>query len=306
MMIDDFLSTQTMAARPGPTLAHACAGFTLIEMVMVMVITAILAIGTVKFIDGPVQGYVQTNVRAELTDIADTALRRIGRDVRAALPNSVRLFTNGNGTFVEYLNTKTGAMYQTNDACFTTAGCNTVTSLGSVVPEASLAVTDFVVINNFSNNSDGLCGNCSAYCAAATALNKAQITNPLPGTGGGVEEDTITFTKTSFCPSAVENSRRFQIVDGPVTYVCHPTANGGDGTLRRYSGYAIQAAQPVSEAAAPLLNRAFSILATNVTTCNFFLYPNSGLLALQLSLTHTTTPFESVSLYHEIHISTSP
>lgn len=298
-----------MAARRNPTQAHACAGFTLIEMVMVMVITAILAIGTVKFIDGPVQGYVEANVRAELTDIADTALRRIGRDVRAALPNSVR--KTDDGLFVEFLNTTTGGMYQTNDACFTTGatgGCDHLVSLGSVVPEASLALTDFVVINNFSNNSPDICDsaspNCSAYCSDSlkTGFNKALVT----GTTDSTNADAISFAKTKFCPAAVENSRRFQVIDGPVSYACDLTAH----TLTRYWGYSIQQAQTSVDSVNKLIALTTadhrSILATNVSSCTFALYPNSGLLALRLALTHTTTPFETVNLYHEIHVSTSP
>ncbi|MDP1682827.1 MAG: prepilin-type N-terminal cleavage/methylation domain-containing protein, partial [Burkholderiales bacterium] len=56
-------------------------GFTLIEMVVVIVLTSILASVVAMFIRLPVQGYVDTARRAEMTDIADTALRRMGRDL---------------------------------------------------------------------------------------------------------------------------------------------------------------------------------------------------------------------------------
>ena len=62
-------------------------GFTLIEMIMVIVITGVIAGMVAVFIKGPVDSYFDMARRAELTDIADTAMRRMTRDIRLALPN---------------------------------------------------------------------------------------------------------------------------------------------------------------------------------------------------------------------------
>ena len=86
-------------------------GFTLIEMIVVIVLTSIIASAVAVFIKLPVEGYVATARRAEMTDIADTAIRRMGRDLRLALPNSVRV-TDGGAT-IEILLTKTGGRYRT-------------------------------------------------------------------------------------------------------------------------------------------------------------------------------------------------
>eukprot|EP01133_Synstelium_polycarpum_P021102 gene21102-25353_t len=58
------------------------------------------------FIRLPVQGYIDANARAALADLADTATRRMARDIRLALPNSVRV--TGNGRYLELLLTKSG------------------------------------------------------------------------------------------------------------------------------------------------------------------------------------------------------
>ncbi|MEX1993814.1 MAG: prepilin-type N-terminal cleavage/methylation domain-containing protein, partial [Steroidobacteraceae bacterium] len=57
-------------------------GVTLIELIIVITITAIVAVGVSVFISRPIEGYVDAARRAELTDIADTALRRMTRDLR--------------------------------------------------------------------------------------------------------------------------------------------------------------------------------------------------------------------------------
>lgn len=87
-------------------------GFTLVEAVLVMVITAIVLAGVAAFIIAPVRGYVDSAARADMADTGDTALRRIARDLRLALPNSVRVGTDGSGaSYIELLLTRTGARY---------------------------------------------------------------------------------------------------------------------------------------------------------------------------------------------------
>ena len=88
-------------------------GFTLIEMIVVIVITGIIGGMVAIFIRAPVQGYVHSANRAEMGDIADTALRRLARDIRTAVPNSVRVANcGGTPTCVEFLPTKAGGRYR--------------------------------------------------------------------------------------------------------------------------------------------------------------------------------------------------
>lgn len=64
-------------------------GFTLVEMVVVIVIVGILAALGGRFIVAPVTGYIDLARRTRLVDQAETALRRMQRDIRHALPNSI-------------------------------------------------------------------------------------------------------------------------------------------------------------------------------------------------------------------------
>ena len=94
-------------------LQRRMAGFTLIEAIMVIVITGIVASIVAVFIRSPVQGYIDSVRRAELTDQADVALRRMSRDVRLALPNSLRVTTSAaNVTYIEFIMTSDGGRYR--------------------------------------------------------------------------------------------------------------------------------------------------------------------------------------------------
>lgn len=82
--------------------AHAgVRGFTLIELVIVMVLMGVLASTFMIFFMPTVKGYFDARRRADLTDVADTALRKMNLDIRRAIPNSLNLIdasTSGDAT----------------------------------------------------------------------------------------------------------------------------------------------------------------------------------------------------------------
>ena len=80
-------------------------GFTLVELVVGMAVSVVVVAFVALFISSPVQGFADQSRRAKLVDAADTALRRMSRDVRRALPNSIRTTTNGNVVALELLGT---------------------------------------------------------------------------------------------------------------------------------------------------------------------------------------------------------
>ncbi|WP_219116018.1 type II secretion system protein J [Janthinobacterium sp. UMAB-56] len=222
-------------------------GFTLVEMIIVIVITGIIGGMVAMFIRLPVQGYVDANARADLADLADTAVRRIARDVRLALPNSVRVSTDGK--YLELLLTKSGGRYLSEDDA---PGLGPVLAFNPVGPAAdanqftvvgnapAITAGDFIAVYNMGENLPDAYG-----CAVnASVCNLAQVAS-VSGTVVTLKSNPFLAQSPQKFPSP---SHRFQVVTTPVSYVCDPQT----GTLTRYSGYTIQAAQPLDAAAAPL------------------------------------------------------
>ena len=81
------------------------------------------------------------------------------------------------------------------------------------------------------------------------------------------------------------------------------------GELRRYSGYPLQAAQPVNAAAAPLSVAQNDLLARQITACNAQMVLGSlrraQLVALTLTLAAGNPP-DSLSLYQAIRVESLP
>ncbi|ARU32840.1 hypothetical protein CAP31_04505 [Sulfuriferula sp. AH1] len=256
-------------------------GFTLIEAIVVITITAIIAAVVAVFIRAPVQGYFDSVRRAELTDTADTAVRRIGRDLHLALPNSVRVTTNGSAYYLEFLLTSGGGRYRADTPGdpldFTTAD----TGFDVLGPPVTTTAGEMVAIYNL-----GITG-ADAYAGDNTSA--------ITGTLGGASNIPIAPKQFPFASP----SNRFQIIQYPVTYACDPAA----GTLTRYWNYPISAAQPTGFGSS-----SGALLAKNVSACSFsytqqVVTQRAGLVSATLQLSQNG---ESVNLYYEAHVSNAP
>ena len=264
-------------------------GFTLVEMVVVIAITGILAAAVAVFIRRPVEAYVDVARRGELSDIADTALRRITRDLRTALPNSIRIVTAGNVTYIEYLQTNGGGRYRAapdsggagDTLDFATAD-STFDVIGSMPP---LAAGDSIVIYNLSPTG-------STANAYAGDNRGAYLSNTA---------SAITLSPAKKFPYE-SPGKRFQVVEGAVTYACDPLPAGA-GELRRYWGYGIVDPQPT-----PPTGGSNALLATNISGCGFNYAASSatartGVLALTLQVTEGS---ETVRLFQQAHVNNVP
>lgn len=274
-------------------------GFTLVEMIMVIVITGIIGGMVAVFLQAPIQQYMDVARRADMTDVADTALRRISRDLRTALPNSVRVTGacgGGNTCFIEFLPTVGGGRYRAEAAPVgASAGCGTLatdaldfsaadTCFEVLGPMPAVAVGNQIVVYNLGiPGADAYAGNNTSVVTAVAApvVTIAPFLYPFDSPGS-----------------------RFHVVTTPVTYACAPVAGGVGGTLTRWQGYPIQVAQPVALPAGGTSAR----LATNVSNCNFaydgfVVAQRSGLVTMHLGITEEG---ETVNLYSATHVGNQP
>ncbi|MDZ7767963.1 MAG: type II secretion system protein [Woeseiaceae bacterium] len=91
---------------------HRQQAFTLVELIVTIVISSIVVSFMAMFIAGPIAAFDDQTRRAELVDLAESALRRLARDVRRALPNSVRVTATGGTVALEMLNSVDGVRYR--------------------------------------------------------------------------------------------------------------------------------------------------------------------------------------------------
>ncbi len=278
-------------------------GFTLVEMIMVIVITGVIGGMVAIFLKAPIQQYIDVGRRAALTDVADSAILRMARDVRTAVPNSLR-FTCGANPCVEYLPTRDGGRYRAAQDC-TGACTGNPLSFGAadntfdIIGSATFAANDYIVIG--STQSSG---------SPSYDQTSAGILRAYTGAAGS-SLTTVAFNNAVGLPTwAALPSQRFDVVDGSqqaVTYACVGTlgtldANqNGQASLVRYWNYGFNTPQ-----VNPPVTTNHAILANYVSGCTIdYTVPNQrfGLLAIRLTL---TSGGESVSLYNEIHVNNAP
>lgn len=260
-------------------------GFTLIELVIVIVLMGVIGGMVSVFMKSPIDAYFASARRSALTDEADAAVRRMSRDISKALPNSVR---TPNSQCIEFIPTKTGGRYRADETSaglsFTTADTsfNMLGSNSALPANQRIAAGDVIAVYNL-----GITG-ADAYNQDNTATVSATPTeSSLPPV-----ETTITITSKRF-PLA-SGSNRFHVIPANekiVAYVCSA------GNLYR----------TVSTTFSSNCDVTGPILARDVSACSF---DSSGSDQQRNAIVHLviqlTVSGEIVSLLNDVHINNAP
>lgn len=286
-------------------------GFTLVEAIIVIAIIGIIGAIVAVFIRLPVQNYADSVARAEITDEADLALRRMARELRMALPNSIRV--NSDGSAIEFLLTKTGGRYLALEdnlpatlpiLDFSDSAKTTVTLLGAL--SQPIATTDFFVVNNLGNGM----APADAWGYATTERNIAAVKSALAAGATRALLELVDNPFAAQAPAMPSPDHRYQIVSGPVTFSC-ARASDNALVLTRYAAYSINLNQvnpPVSAGSVAPLSR-------RVNSCaGIFTFDpaaqRSALVNLALELAARTSAgtaaTASIRLVQQVHVDNTP
>lgn len=279
------------------TTRHTQSGFTLVELIMVIVIMGVIGGAVAVFMKSPIDAYFDTARRAGIADVADTTVRRMARDIRKALPNSIRLGGTGGNQCIEFIPTRMGGRYRTQDITpvppdnsrlrFDVADeLFNMLGLNSALPaDQQIQVNDRVVVYNL-----GIPG-ADAYAGNNTATVTAVDVSPL-----SASETQVSMTGNTTIFPLESASNRFHVIpydEKIVSYQC------SGGRLYRNADYAYSPSCPAPTAGTT------PIIATEAT-CDFA-YSTADIrnALVQLSLTFSNSG-ESTSIYHEVHVNNTP
>lgn len=265
-------------------------GFTLVEMVMVIVILGILGGLTMGILLQPFRAFQDQARRAALVAEGDLALTRMVRELRMAVPNSVRVA--GSGRYLEFIPSIDGGRYRAaadpadpaSDALDFSSADSSFEVVGGLPgwgqPGGS-AVGDEVVIYNATASGSGA----NAYLGD----NRATIASYSAGVLGLSSPKQFPF------PSL--GAQRFDIVpaSGPVSYYCH------GNQLRRHTGYGYAGTQSTA------FTDHGALLADRVSLCEFRYQPGdhvrNGLVSLHLAISNDG---ETITLLYQAQVVNAP
>src|SRR6202166_4135922 len=247
------------------TATRVVRGFTLIELVITIAVGSVVVAFMALFIVTPMTTYTAQTRRAALVDAADSALRFMGRDLRAALPNSVRV--SPSGSVLELLATVDGARYQDSGPL-----ANPGPALHFTAPDGGFSTTvPFTQLSLPWTSSAYFLSIYNVDVPGADAYQMANVITPagtaITISAGATANQNLVTLSPAFQFAFGSPGQRVFLVSGPVSYLCDTAA----ATLTRYSGYTSARAQPASAAALNAAAASAALVASNVAACQFVL-----------------------------------
>jgi len=282
-------------------------GFTLVELVIVIVLLGIMATGITSFISLSTQTYINVADRDELIASARFAVERLNRELRNAVPNSIRIVAN--------------ASIPVSDQCieFMPIVASTTYLDIPVAPEppsSTITVVPFVAADNVNDYTCGVVNYCSDFVAVYPITSDDLYGSPIDNVGkvfsltnftpplSASSEWTLSFAGGAKTFDADSPTQRLYIINQPVSYCV------SNGKLTRYNDYGI-ASPPSTDPTAS--GAGSSVLMAN----NLELIANSGLpfrysapslqrnAVVQIKL-HFNLNGEKIVFNQEVHIQNIP
>ena len=203
-------------------------GFTLVEMVTVILILGILVVGVSSFIIFGTRIFVESSSVDQVLSQSRFAVERMTRELRSALPNSVRLNSDS-------------LTYQCIE--FVPIEASTTYLAMPIIPAAA-ASTGIVILDNTAsairvNQFAWVYPLVDADVYSSARQKRAQV-KTIAISGNQV---TLTFTApTRFAEASPR--QRIYFGSSPVSYCFEKGASGNDLQIVRYAGYNFNTVQP--------------------------------------------------------------
>lgn len=226
--------------RSNPRIA-AAAGFTLLEMVAVIVVLAILAALGGQFVVKATDSYQSTRTRTLLVNTGRQAVERMSRQLRMALPYSVRVTNNGN--CLEFMPIASGGIYSA-----TVADTSNAAAAQTTINASPYAIE----FGTARYASIGAMAATELYAASPASL--AALASPLLVSTPAVIRNQISLSAAKTWQRNSIN-RRFYLLDSPQAFCIVGTE------LRFYQNQALNNAVG-SEVD---VSSSYSLMAANVT-----------------------------------------
>ncbi|MBE7374788.1 PilW family protein [Pseudomonas lopnurensis] len=288
-------------------------GFTLVELIMVIALAGIVVVLVGTALNRPMKAFMDQRSRAELTDQAAIVLDRITRDIRLAVPNSVRV---PDSRTLDLIPIVAAGRYRANvtdagttgryDPPYCEAGeiCR-IPMLGPVDTEGNDTPHYLIIYNTGSAGNDAWQAN--------TAPVRASI-SPKVFTwqvGGWSENGTLVGNgvltgdfseEAAFRFASASPQHRFYLASEAVRYTCSGTDNSVGQLVRRsYPRIRSNLSENIDDFTQGQLTPHV------MTQCSFTYDPGTltrnGLVSISLQLTQND---ESVTLYRQVQVSNAP
>lgn len=190
-------------------------GFTLIEVIVVIVILSIVGSIGATFVVTAVDTYRVTEIRQTLTHRARVSTEQMSRELHMALPNAVRVSSSGN--CIEFLPIVAGAHYLKPLPTSNNAQAK-ISSVDTTRFTVGLGTAEYVAVAPFASGEVFTNADPSAMSAAGALGAPPHTTIPLAG--------EHRFIRNS-------GRQRVYLTDSPVRFCVT------EGTLMRYSDYGL-------------------------------------------------------------------
>ena len=276
-------------------------GFTLIELVVVIVLLGVMSVGITSFINLSTQIYVNVADRDEIIASARFAIERLNREIRNAVPNSIRVTNDTSNQCIEFVPIIASTIY-TN------------------IPVSPEPAIDSITVIKFQDNNDndyqcpsgvGLCYDSVAvyplnsddiYANQSDLLGKVFGLKSVDQTTPSANEWTLTLDRSLgvLFDSDSPTQRLYVIGRYPVSYFV------SENTLWRYDANDYESSQTLSFKKKGIL-MAENLAALNTGDLPFSL--NAATLQrnanVQIKL-HFTRDGEDFVFNNEIHLVNVP